>query len=85
MKFANNTEAWAFDKSGWAITEISADGNTIYQGKPKTENATVTDPVWFVKKTVKKESNGGQIIETKEAVGSGKVAWSDRARLTYIW
>lgn len=82
--FANNIEAMGFDKSGWALVETSADGNTIYMGKPRFKDVSEDDCVWYIKRVVKKTSSSGvETIETKTAVNSGNVRWRDRNQLIY--
>lgn len=82
MRFANNIEQMAYDKSGWSLIETSADGKYIYMGKPKTETALPDEPVWFIKRIVTIEGkDGSQTIEIKYGPKNSK--WDERENLTY--
>lgn len=83
--FANNMEAMAYDHSGWAIIEESADGNTFYFGKPLVKKAEEHDAVWTIKKVVtSKTSDGRKIVKTYMAAGKYNI-WEERENLTYIY
>lgn len=78
--FANNMEAMGFDKSGWVFIETSADGNTIYMGKPMTADAKPDDPVWTIKRIVTNEKGGIQTIEIRV---EHRAKWIDKEKLSY--
>lgn len=83
MNFGNNIEAMGFEKSGWVVTEVSADGNTIYMGKPSEPEADKNSPKWLVKRvtiTVNPET-GAQEITTEYS--EKHVVWNERESLTY--
>ena len=83
----NNIEKYAFDKSGWQLTEVSADGNTIYMGKTNNATALPEHHAWYIKRvTITATADGGQLIKEEIAVGPNdpwEHRWDDRARLTY--
>ena len=83
----NNIERYAFDKSGWQLTEVSADGNTIYMGKTNVATALPEHHAWYIKRvTITATTDGGQLIKEEIAVGPNdkwEHSWDDRASLTY--
>lgn len=83
----NNIERYAFDKSGWQLTEVSADGNTIYMGKTNVATALPEHHAWYIKRvTITATADGGQLIKEEIAVGPNdkwEHSWDDRASLTY--
>ena len=83
----NNIERYAFDKSGWQLTEVSADGNTIYMGKTNVATALPEHHAWYIKRvTITATPDGGQLIKEEIAVGPNdkwEHSWDDRASLTY--
>ena len=85
--YGNNIENFAFDKSGWQLVEVSADGNTIYMGKTNIATALPEHHAWFIKRiTISQTEEGGQLIKTEIAVGENdpwENVWDDRASLTY--
>ena len=81
MNFINNTEKYSFLKGDWPRVEVSADGNTIYMGRPSHPDAELTDNCWFIKKITITKEGDSQIIITKYS--EDNVAWSDRYGLTY--
>ena len=82
MKFANNTEKYAFLKADWPKVEVSADGNTIYMGRPSHPDAEDSDLCWFIKRIViETDFSGNQIIETK--CSDKNSSWSRRYSLIY--
>lgn len=81
--FANNIEAMGFDKSGWALIETSADGNTIYMGKPMTADAKPDEPVWTLKcVATAKNENGNEFTQIQFAY---KCKWDERASKSIKW
>lgn len=80
-QFANNIEKFAFLKADWPMVEVSADGNTIYMGRPSRPDAVESDKCWLIKKVVITEKPDAQIIQT--TVSDNNVAWVDRHSLTY--
>lgn len=83
----NNIERYAFDKSGWQLTEVSADGNTIYMGKTNVATALPEHHAWYIKRvTITATPDGGQLIKEEIAVGPNdqwEHSWDERASLTY--
>lgn len=83
----NNIERYAFDKSGWQLTEVSADGNTIYMGKTNVATALPEHHAWYIKRvTITATPAGGQLIKEEIAVGPNdqwEHSWEERASLTY--
>ena len=87
MHIGNNIEKFGFDKSGWQLTEVSADGNTIYMGKTNIATALPEHHAWFIKRvTISATEEGGQLIKEEIAVGPNdqwEHSWDERASLTY--
>lgn len=82
MNFGNNSEKLGYYDSPWALTEVSADGNTIYKGRPSVATASEDDPVWYIMKiTIQVQSDGSKMITTRCADGKNK--WSERENLNY--
>lgn len=82
MNFINNTEKYSFLKGDWPMVEVSADGNTIYMGRPSHPDAADDDRCWFIKRIViETDSSGNQIIETMCSDNNG--GWRSRHSLTY--
>ena len=83
----NNIERYAFDKSGWQLTEVSADGNTIYMGKTNVATALPEHHAWYIKRvTITATADGGKLIKEEIAVGPNdkwEHSWDERASLTY--
>ncbi len=85
MIFGNNIEQMGFEKSGWVIVDQSADGNTVYMGKPSTADAKPADAVWHIRKvTTEVQADGSQLIMTQHAEPKGKCVWADRKNLEYL-
>lgn len=82
--FGNNIEKLGYYDSPWAKVEVSADGSTIYKGRPSNPHANDDDPVWMIVLiNVFYDENGNQMIETRRTTDS-KNKWSDRkTRLNY--
>lgn len=85
MNFGNNIEQLGFEKSGWVIIDQSADGNTVYMGKPSTADAKPADAAWHIRKvTTEVQDDGSQLIMTQHAEPHGKCVWADRKNLEYL-
>lgn len=85
MIFGNNIEQMGFEKSGWVIVDQSADGNTVYMGKPSTADAKPADAAWHIRKvTTEVQTDGSQLIMTQHAEPEGKCVWADRKNLEYL-
>lgn len=81
--FGNNSEKLGYYDSPWSLTEVSADGNTIYKGRPSNPEASEDDPVWtIIRVKISYDPAGNQRIETCRTSGS-KNKWSERNNLTY--
>ena len=87
MHIGNNIEKFGFDKSGWQLTEVSADGKTIYMGKTNVATALPENHAWYIKRvTITATADGGQLIKEEIAVGPNdqwEHSWDERASLTY--
>ena len=84
MSFANNLEAMAFDKGGWNRIEISANGEEVYMGKPSTNNASDSDPVWCIKRvTTLTGKDGSQHITIQYAQPAYRCKWTDKEDYEY--
>ena len=84
MIFGNNIEQMGFEKSGWVIVDQSADGNTVYMGKPSTKDTKPADASWHIRKVVTEvQEDGSQITTTQYAEPEGKCVWADRKNLEY--
>lgn len=85
MNFGNNIEQLGFEKSGWVIIDQSADGNTVYMGKPSIADAKPADAAWHIRKvTTEVQDDGSQLIMTQHAEPHGKCVWADRKNLEYL-
>lgn len=85
MKNSNYMEAMAYDKTGWSLIEESADGRTIYLGKPLTPDARPTDPHWAIKKITRRtDIDGNKITEIRRSAGN-RHKWSEKESLIYIY
>ena len=74
-----------FEKSGWVIIDQSADGNTVYMGKPSIADAKPADAAWHIRKvTTEAQADGSQLIMTQHAEPHGKCVWADRKNLEYL-
>ena len=81
-QFANNIEKFAFLKADWPMVEVSADGNTIYMGRPSRPDAVESDKSWFIKRVVMKtDDSGNQIYETM--CSDNHATWENRHSLKY--
>ena len=78
MSFANNIEAMAFEKTGWAIIETMEDGTT-YMGKPTTEDANLDDAVWVIKRIITNVKSGVKTI----TIGIARGKWTERFDYDY--
>lgn len=83
MKFVNNIEAMASEKSGWAIIDQSADGSVIYMGKPASDSVKLSDNAWLIKKITTTTNEDGSIIKTQYAEPRYKCSWNERKELEY--
>lgn len=84
MNFGNNIEAMGFEKSGWSIIETSADGSTIYMGKPKFEGADTRENVWYIRRiTTETDGQGKEIVTIMNAANSGSISWARRETTEY--
>ncbi len=85
MIFGNNIEQMGFEKSGWVIVDQSADGNTVYMGKPSTAGAKPADAAWHIRKvTTEDQADGSKITTAQYAEPEGKCVWADRKNLEYL-
>lgn len=83
MNFGNNIEAMGFEKSGWSLIETSANGKTIYMGKPTKPDAKPEDPVWLIKMIFMTENKDGSTTVEIKYTETSRNKWSDRASLIY--
>lgn len=81
----NIIETMAFDKSGWKIIEESADGSTIYFGKPMTSDVELSDKVWTIKRTTIEVSDDGTTTTTTKYAAGAANKWTEKESLTYTF
>ena len=82
MSFGNINEAMAFEKSGWSLVDISADGSVIYMGKASVDEAEVNDPVWCIKRIkTSRGKDGSQLIETRYAYPLYRQSWFEKENI----
>lgn len=88
MNFGNNIEIMAFEKGEWPVVEISADGNTIYMGRPPHSDASYDEPGWIIKSINIKQNKlgpGCQTIVTGYARDPrNRVCWDYRYSYEYF-
>ena len=81
--FGNNMEKLGYYDSPWAKVEVSADGSTIFKGRPSYPHAGDDDPVWFIIRISFSSGIYGEEIITTECTADSKNKWSERRTLTY--
>jgi hypothetical protein len=85
MNFGNNIEQLGFEKSGWVIIDQSADGNTVYMGKPSIADAKPADAAWHIRKvTTETQKDGSVLTIIQHSEPHGKCVWADRKNLEYL-
>lgn len=74
-----------FEKSGWVIIDQSADGNTVYMGKPSIADAKPADAAWHIRKvTTETQKDGSVLTMIQHSEPHGKCVWADRKNLEYL-